>query len=55
MKFDETHMAIDGSLENIDEAKAYIKFLESEKLRHLEGAGEIHERIIKIKADWGIE
>ena len=55
MKFDNRHMTIDGTLENKDEASAYIKFLESEKLRHEDDIAEIDKRIVKIKTEWGIE
>lgn len=54
MKFDEHHIIVDGSLENRDEAIAYVKFLESEALRHLGDVEEIKLRIDVIKGKWGL-
>ena len=56
VKFDsKTHITIDNTLENKDEATAYIKFLESESLRHAEDIIEIQKRITKIQTEWGIK
>lgn len=50
MEFDKkTHILIDKTLENKDQASAYILFLESEEWRHQEDIWEIMRRVEKIK------
>ncbi len=55
MRFDKNHIVIDKTLENKDEASAYIKFLQSELLRHLTDVSEIGERIKVIQEKWGLK
>jgi len=53
MRFDERHMVIITSL-NKDEAKAFIKFLLSEKYRHEDDIKMLEERIALVKERFNI-
>ena len=53
MIFDEKHMVLIGSL-NKDEAKAFVKFLLSEKYRHMDDIKMLDERIALVKERFNI-
>jgi len=49
MKFDEKTHKVDWWLLNKDEARAFLLFLESEKIRHQEDIDEISRLVCMVK------
>lgn len=53
MNFDSRH--IDSTLQNIDQATAYVMFLELQQWRHMEDMAEITKQIDQIEKNWGLK